>query len=349
MLDIKQRMVAGQTVSECNVCWEKEQAGLTSLRHIYNQQFLHRKIIPQAIVKKARTEIIHADIKIGNRCNYACAMCHPGDSSLIFNKYKANPDNLFVKEYTKNYPDFMDANLNTNYRSTSLQMLDKVLATNTVRSIKLLGGEPLIEQEFLQRLADVPDVTKQKLSLFFTTNGSVNLAHTLTKLGNYKAFNIALSLEGTGKIQEYIRKRSNWKQIESNVEEFLDANNPTWTISVHHVVQALSLHGIKHLIGWCNNLDINLTYQNLVKPDYLSVAITTPEYRRQQLANVTLKGTNDFQGEDLNLTGDLASYCLQQEHKPELVEKFLKYCKFYESDHSLSISEVAPELLDSFN
>ena len=349
MADARKRMIDGQSIPECSVCWQKEKAGLTSLRHIYNQQFLHNKNIPDNIAKKAKTKIIQADIKIGNRCNYACAMCHPGDSSLIFNKYKANLDNKFVQEYSKKNSNFMDAKLNTNYRNTSLQMLDNVLSTTSVRSIKILGGEPLLEQEFLKRLASVPDAHKQKITLWVVTNGSIDLVNTLSKLGKYKAIVVTVSLEGTGKLQEYVRKRSSWQQIESNICKFLEFNNPRWFLGVHHTMQALSLHGLVDLITWCDGLGIKITYQNLTNPDYLSLAITSPEYRRQQMDNVNVQGTNNFQGEDLNLSGDLASYCLQQDYKPELVGKFLKYCKFYESDHNLKLLEVAPELLDSFN
>ena len=68
MSGVRDRMSNNEQVPECRVCWDKEQHGIESLRHIYNQQFLNDKIIPDRLVKKAvvMNKIVHADIKIGN-------------------------------------------------------------------------------------------------------------------------------------------------------------------------------------------------------------------------------------------------------------------------------------------
>jgi hypothetical protein len=167
MSGVRDRMINNEQVPECRVCWDKEQHGIQSLRHIYNQQFLNDKIIPDRLVKKASAgKIIHADINIGNTCNFACAMCHPGNSSLIYNKFQKNPNNEFVKEYTETFSRYMTSGNNAKLRSHSLLVLEDVLKNDSIRSIKLLGGEPLLEEKFLQQLIDIPAEKKKKMGLF---------------------------------------------------------------------------------------------------------------------------------------------------------------------------------------
>jgi len=353
MSGVRDRMINNEQVPECRVCWDKEQHGIESLRHIYNQQFLNDKIIPDRLVKKAgvMNKIVHADIKIGNTCNFACAMCHPGDSSLIYNKFKKNPDNEFVKEYTQTFSKFMTPGNNAKFRSHSLLVLEDVLKNDSIRSIKLLGGEPLLEDKFLQQLIDIPAEKKKKMVLFLVTNGSVDLVETLTKLGEFKNIFLTVSLEGTGKIQEYVRKHSNWQQIESNICKFLEFNNPRWVLGVHHTMQALSLHGLSDLTTWCDNLKIRMTIQALTEPAYLGLNILNYDYRSRVTSNLSVDTSTNFSNidTDASLIGDIHGYSLSREYTPDLVPKFLKYIEFYEADHNLKLSSIAPELFNSLN
>lgn len=352
MSGVRDRMINNEQVPECRVCWDKEQHGIQSLRHIYNQQFLNDKIIPDRLVKKASAgKIIHADINIGNTCNFACAMCHPGNSSLIYNKFQKNPNNEFVKEYTETFSRYMTSGNNAKLRSHSLLVLEDVLKNDSIRSIKLLGGEPLLEEKFLQQLIDIPAEKKKKMVLFLVTNGSVDLVETLTKLGEFKNIFLTVSLEGTGKIQEYVRKHSNWQQIESNICKFLEFNNPRWVLGVHHTMQALSLHGLSDLVTWCDNLKIRMTFQALTAPAYLGLNILNYDYRSKITSNLNVDTSTNFSNidTDASLIGDIHRYSLSIEYTPDLVPKFLKYIEFYEADHNLKLSSIAPDLLNSLN
>lgn len=340
---LKLKMQQGTAIEECNTCWQREKHGLTSHRHLYNQYMLGAKIVPDAIIAKAQSVITHADVKIGNRCNFACAMCHPGDSSLIHNRFAANPDNEFVQDYTRAYPHYMDVKTNTRFRNESLDYLRYVAADPNIRTIKILGGEPFVEREFIDTFAHLPEERKRKLSLYITTNGSFDLVEQCDVLGAFKNIFFTVSLEGVGAVQEYIRKRSSWTQIERNILRFRDAGLANRHLSIHHTLQALSLPGLGALIDWLVQHDLQCTYHLLTRPEYLSVELLDTDYR-QELLEFDLQNTNQFWGDDIAMSGDIQGYALSKPYRAELASRFLRYIDFYEQDHTLTLEQCAPGL-----
>lgn len=329
MLDLKQRMLAGEKLEECRWCWEKESYGLPNTRHQYNEMALGVKNVPNALANKIYISdvITLADIKIGNRCNFSCAMCHPGDSSQILRKYRQNSDNEFVKDYTEKFPLNMDPKTNTNFRNRSLQTLEYALTLDTIQDIKLLGGEPFLEKEFINRLINVPEYKKQKLRLHFVTNASSNLVDIVQQLGPYKLISIQPSLEGTDVTQDYIRKGSQWSSVEKNILHLLDKQYNNVHVSVNSVIQILNISTIHKLTAWCKQHSIPISFSVLEQPNYLGVGIVNQSTRELLLKD-----------------NSLLNYVKGAPYTPELKEQFQRYIKFYEIDHTMNLETAIPEL-----
>jgi len=348
---LKQSLLEGIEVPECNQCWLKEKNGFTSLRHIYNQHLLHVSEVPDSLARKAQSNLVYADIKIGNTCNYSCVMCHPGDSSRIYSEWIKHPENDFVYDYLKNNHELINPKHFENQRIQSLKFLNKILDYPSVRSIKLLGGEPLLQQDFLKILSDVPDYKKSKITLNFVTNGSVDFIDTCNYLGNYKSINLVLSLEGIEHLQEYIRKYSNWTRISDNVDRFLKHRKSNCNLSVHHTIQALSLGGLSDLVQWCYNHNLKLSFQILTSPDYLAVSVLNPDYVSKKISLIKssmVKEVLMIDDDNVSLS-DVKNYVSCGEYRHDLRPKFLDYIDFYEKTHKLKLINVAPDLLDSLD
>jgi len=329
MQDLKQQMRRGEQPKECRWCWHNEANNLSSSRLEYNKLALGIEHIPEAISDKIyRSNIITlADIKIGNRCNFSCAMCHPGDSSQILRKYKQNLDNEFVKDYAKIFPENMDPKTNTYFRNRSLQTLDDALNLNTIQDIKLLGGEPFLEKEFINKLINVPDDKKQKLRLHFVTNASFNLVDVVEQLGPYKLISIQPSLEGIGITQDYIRKGSRWSEVEKNILDLLDKQYDNVHVGINSVIQILNISTIHELSAWSKQHGISVSFSLLEQPNYLSVGIVDQSTRELLLKDHSL-----------------IDYVKEPVYTPELQEQFKRYIKFYEIDHTMQLEQIQPEL-----
>jgi hypothetical protein len=116
-------------------------------------------------------------------------------------------------------------------------------------------------------------------------------------------------------------------------------------------MQALSLHGLSDLVTWCDNLKIRMTFQALTAPAYLGLNILNYDYRSKITSNLNVDTSTNFSNIDTDASpiGDIHRYSLSIEYTPDLVPKFLKYIEFYEADHNLKLSSIAPDLLNSLN
>ena len=86
----------------------------------------------------------------------------------------------------------------------------------------MIGGEPLVMKQFYQLLdAMVKTGYTDKMYCKFQTNMSV-LTQGKYKIEDYikhfKKFEFTVSLDGIGKVDEYIRRRSNWDDIVKNIK-----------------------------------------------------------------------------------------------------------------------------------
>ena len=114
---LKKNLHAGIKDSACTKCWQNEENNVISLRQKLNGALLHNKQdIKNSWIQSyfnhknswESNKLLMADIKIGNTCNYACIMCVPEDSSLIYNFWQKNKQNEFVQDVLDKDPKYLD-------------------------------------------------------------------------------------------------------------------------------------------------------------------------------------------------------------------------------------------------
>lgn len=167
------------------------------------------------------------EISISNKCNITCRMCGPKYSSKW-----AQIDNVEVEK--QNY-------------STLLDSID----FSTVKRIKYLGGEPFITPEFKELIDRVTN--KESVDLQVNTNATFFPNKYIDELAKFKNVYIALSIDGIGKVDEYVRQGTNWDKKLSVIKQWLDTN---FILYIHTVVQAHNIHDLKNIKSFAekNNL-----------------------------------------------------------------------------------------------
>ena len=96
---------------------------------------------------------IYYDLKLGNKCNLACIMCHSGDSSLIEQELRDNPDMITEKQQQE--LDWLDRHRLTNKDIDHL--FQRLEDAKDILSVKFTGGEPFVNPritEFLDACID---------------------------------------------------------------------------------------------------------------------------------------------------------------------------------------------------
>lgn len=280
---LKQNLTLGQRLEECRRCWSKEDSGHRSLRQIINSTVtknasdLQQTWLRSYFNRKAdwvSDLLLSADVKISNLCNFACAMCNPMDSSQIYTVWHQNLDHPIVQEILHSDPGYLDRARAVFLEKNNIRLLQEILAMDP-RHLKILGGEPLMDQDLRQNLAAVPAERASRINLLFVTNGSQDLCGARQQLDHYATVSFVVSLEGTGATQDFVRRGSNWAIINSNIQRYVQTYG-TANLYVQHTLQALSIPGLPDLLHWCASTGLTIGLSQLEKPHYLALTSLPP-------------------------------------------------------------------------
>lgn len=369
LTDIKQKLHIGIRPDQCNRCWIEEDNGFKSQRQnllgiLSNDRTFEKSWLSSYFKNKTDYNsefLVSADIKIGNTCNFQCVMCHPGDSSMIYNDWVKRQDSEFVREHLDKDNDYFNKLKDQGYKNPYYrQYIDGIFnTTNNLLWLRLLGGEPLLDNNLIQKIKNIPDAKKKKLKLSFITNGSVDLKKTLEYIDSTKfdfiQFNI--SLEGIGSMQEYARYKSNWKQICNNI---LSIKNYSKNIQINltYVIQTVTILRLHELLNWIKENNFYLGVSPCFTPEYLSLKTLPNNLRKKVINNLSnftdhiRQNPNSDEG-DGTLDGNQFINFLQDkkfEFDKELFEKFRRYINWYEANKKIpKLSEVVSEWQEYFN
>jgi len=171
------------------------------------QQRTLEKIKDDRNVDLEPTDMDSFKIKIfGNLCNLKCTMCNP----LVSSKIAAEQKRLGTLPRDWKGPIIID-------QSKKMDMdkfrddLKKILPTTN--QIEIVGGEPLLYPKvagFVQWIVD--NNMSRHLELRFVTNGMTENFELFALFKYFRKVTIMFSIDGVGKIDEYIRTGTIWEQ-----------------------------------------------------------------------------------------------------------------------------------------
>jgi radical SAM protein with 4Fe4S-binding SPASM domain len=195
----------------CGRCYEQEQSGFFSGRKSANKHHGHH-------IKKLDEnpfEMTYWDIRFSNLCNLKCRSCgHIFSSQWYQDQAKLAGG------------DWKDRNQVLNYAGrTETDMWEQLLPhVDYVEQIYFAGGEPLLMEEHYKILDELVRRERFDVRLIYNTNFTHTDLKGQSVFEYWKLFkNVAVgaSLDGSGKHAEYIRKGTDWKQVEQNRIEML--------------------------------------------------------------------------------------------------------------------------------
>lgn len=338
---LRQQLTQGTKLPECHRCWTKEQLGGRSLRQSLletvtkNQSqdleqtwissyFQHKKDYQQDL-------LISADVKLTYVCNFSCAMCEPADSSQIFNQWNRDRSHPWIQIQIEKNPGYLDSIKNT-YKDRSNHVLLEQILEKKPRMIKLLGGEPLLDRAMFDVLESLNTEQKNKTSLLFVTNGSVDLISVSQRLQEFQSVDYTVSLEAIGAVQDYIRRGSQWSQIESNILRWLEEDT-TRFLSIQATAQALSLYHLPDLIDWCKNKRVRLNIDLADRPNYMMLCAVPPDMKQRFLDQIDIR-------QDPHLSY-LVTVLSKVTHDPIATQDLKKFLEWYDPDSAWR--EILPE------
>ena len=262
MKSVRLRMMAGEELSECEVC-DHKLLNTDVYRSYWNQLFKDR--VDEAYDSTDETgattmQTISFDYRFNNLCNFKCRMC--GD--MLSSSWEA--ESRKNKTWTKESQPWMASPLREQiikFQDTQVvQEFVEAVETKTIKEIYWCGGEPLMwdmHWKAMQRIIEL-GFAKEVYVRYNT-----NLSRTSFKgtklfdlLPQFQDWQICSSLDGTGEVGEYIRDGLNYEQWLRNFKEGMAVAKTTREMRLDYTITMPGLLELKNMFDLSRELDTEI-------------------------------------------------------------------------------------------
>lgn len=295
--DIRNKMKNNEPVEGCSRCYEDEEKKGKSTR----MYFMEKGKDFGLDIGNTEPSLVYLDLALSNTCNNKCRMCGPELSTSWYSDAKA----LGMK--------IPKGIIEQNVVLSSYDL-------SKLRAIKLIGGEPLMDED---KFIDVlKRCDRKQLSIMLTTNTTLTPSPELYELlSECKQVRINLSIDAYGTLNDFLRKGSKWQKTVENLHWFynnftekLDKNS----VGLHSVVSIYNANQIDLLYKFIkeNFPKMNIDYVLADGPDWM-----LPRHLPEPAKDM-IRGKIDIWKQQLNIS--LFSVMLDELNKAGDINKFVK-------------------------
>jgi len=228
MKSVRRRMIAGETLPECEVCNDKLLN--TSVYRTYFDHLFGHKLdqVYESTDADGYTTMqpVSWDYRFSNLCNFKCRTCGDMLSSAWESEQRQHQmvnwhdskNNWMLPDVRKQISKFQDTQIE--------QEFSEAVEQHRVEEIYWVGGEPLMYEQhwrYMRRIIELDDggrvYARYNTNLSRVEYRGVNLYRDI--LDHVRDWQICASIDGTGAVGEYIRTGLNYQQFCRNFEQGL--------------------------------------------------------------------------------------------------------------------------------
>tara|TARA_B100002019_G_scaffold212634_1_gene185387 strand:- start:10301 stop:11632 length:1332 start_codon:yes stop_codon:yes gene_type:complete len=294
MKNVRKQMLNGEMPPSCLKCYKEEAAGHNSKRMWETNYWSQRVDVDRLVANTDKDgsvppELTYIDLRFGTKCQLACVMCSPHDSSGWIKDWKAvfpAVENASLKETMqwKDKGSYNGSSYNWHKQNPIFwkQFYEQI---PNMQQIYFAGGESLIIEEHYEILEEcIRQGYAKDLELRYNSNG-VEWREDLFELWkHFKLVRFHYSVDSIESMNDYIRYPSKWDRTRE-VFHILDkqtGNNVEVTVAC--AVQALNIYYIPDFIKWKLNEGFNkinmwpfgaggINYHFVYHPPHLNVKV----------------------------------------------------------------------------
>lgn len=317
-------------VSGCSACSYNEKNGATSARKMNNHfftEFLSCNIIEEvkSIIKNdfKSDKILALDYFPSNYCNYECIMCDGGASSTRFTfevKVQGIKQVMKINDVDSDFYKILD----------------------TVEIINFTGGETILQNQVKSIIDYLIHTGRAKNIIITLISNCSGLPDKLEdKLRQFKDVFFTISIDGTGDVIEYQRRRSNWETVAKNSIQIYR----TFGSVVNYVLTAINVFRFGDFVRWAhlNNMD-RITISPVFRHEYYSLAVIPDEIKIELLQKLRADKT-EYQNDHkwASLFDQVISVLEKSIHNSNLIPEFIKHIRQEDTVSKKKLVEVIPE------
>lgn len=285
MRSVRKRMMAGETLSECEVCNNK-----LLNTDVYRDYFWHLfrnryDSIWENTDDSGYTTLkpLSWDYRFSNLCNFKCRMCGDMLSSAWETEQRQHnminwddPKNNWMKPEVRNrITKFQDLQIEKEFSDA--------VEEHRVEEIYWVGGEPLMYEQhwrYMKRIVELGD--GHRLYARYNTNLSrvsykgIDLFDDV--LSKIRDWQICASLDGTGVIGEYIRTGLNYDQWLDNFKRGVEYAKHRRQMRIDFTLTLPGLFEVENIQRLSESLGVDLLSKTVFgfSPDILWSPLTLP-------------------------------------------------------------------------
>ena len=280
MRDVRNKMLVGEKVKGCTRCYEQEDNGFFSMRMSANKHFGHH--ISLTDNPEPPMNMVYWDIRFSNLCNLRCRSCGHIFSS---NWYDDQVKILELEQGTTENWKSRHKRINFAGRSEDDIFNQLESQIDNLEQVYFAGGEPLIMEEHYRLLNKLIELGKTNVRLIYNTNFSqltYKKTNVLEMWREFDSVSIGASLDAMGKRAEYIRKGTDWNQVERNREQMLQICPQvdfyiSPTLSIMNALHLPDFHRDWVTKGFLKPQDLNINI--LQDPEYFRIDVLPYKYK----------------------------------------------------------------------
>jgi pyruvate-formate lyase-activating enzyme len=272
--EIRKTLLAGDWPKACENCKNAEAAGIHSMRTIWNQGLSHHDIPMEEYVDPS--SIKYLDLTFSTKCNSKCMTCNSdlsdfweAEDKFIWGTPDPNKKRICVSD-------------------TEAEKLAKQFPN--VERINFVGGEPTISEEHVNFLHSLVELGRSKnISIGYVTNLAAINTDLFELWSKFKEVGGSLSIDGYGKVNEYIRYPVKWEKTEANLRKYFNLMTPnnmsfglSCTVSLFNAIQCFDLleYWIDLVTEHKMNPHVGIFINRVSHPNFLTIDMLSLEYRQ---------------------------------------------------------------------
>jgi hypothetical protein len=323
MRSVRQRMLAGQQLPECEVCNNKL-LNTSVYRDYFNSLFGHKwQQVMEQTTDDGTTSMkpVSWDYRFSNLCNFKCRMC--GD--MLSSSWEAEQRQHDMIDWTNSQNTWMQPEVKrviTDFQETVIeQEFAQAVEEHRVEEIYWVGGEPLMYDQhwkYMQRiieLGDGPNVyARYNTNLSRTSLRNVNLFTDI--LSHLRDWQVCASLDGTGETGEYIRTGLDYQTWLSNFQQGLKIKTHARQMRIDFTLTLPGMFEVVNIQNLANELGVDVLAKVVFSfsPDIVMSPLALPKEILHPWVDEIL--------DQLKVSGALRDILVQLKTRPTFAEQW---------------------------
>lgn len=315
----------GKPVPGCDECYATEKFGGVSNRIFYNS-------ISDVDVDNPKLDYL--DLRLGNKCNLACASCNPTASSMLAKE-------LGVEQQINDWftTDTFNQNINSQLEN--------------IKIYYLTGGEPTIIKQNEELLSSLVEAGKTDIHISINTNLASYNSRFYELLTKFESVWINASIDGIGPLQEYIRYPSKWQVIDRNLQRVLEFG---MQVVATPVIQLSNLNKCVELFDYFESFNrqagkqvIKIFPIDLVNPTQLDLIHLPMDFKIMCWERIEdwLNNSNQYNPELIDRLSSIKNRCYTESDTD--INEYLSYTNSFNVRRGTSLEVANPELAEILN